>query len=218
MGHVGSLWDSGDEQVWHDALKSYWSQVKQENLKLEEEMAGLDPEMVKQLDPREWYDFLNLRYFPWKYTAKNRLATSRKQLERYPETNNLGELFSIKENLFAFDRSNIREGLQIAKSIKGLGWAGASGLLSLLFPKWFGTVDQFVVRNLNEINSLPQEERRLLGAMNPESLTLRNATLLTQIMRRKADEINALFRTDEWTPRKIDMVLWGSRDNPRIHC
>jgi len=117
-------------------------------------------------------------------------------------------------NLFAFDHANIREGLQTAKSIKGLGWAGASGLLSLLFPRWFGTVDQFVVRNLNEIGSLPDKERQQLGAMNPENLTLRDAILLTQIMRRKAEEINALFGTDEWSPRKIDMVLWGSRDNP----
>jgi len=57
MGHIGDLWDSDDEKAWHYALKSYWSQVKKENLKLEEEMAGLDPELIRKLDPLEWYNF-----------------------------------------------------------------------------------------------------------------------------------------------------------------
>ena len=216
MGQISELWDRGSENAWREALRSYWGQVQRENLDLEEELAGLEPKVIKKLDPLEWYNFLYLKYFPWKYTAKNRLATTRKHLETYSTTNNLGELFSIKENLFAFDTANIREGMQIAKSIKGLGWAGASGLLSLLFPKWFGTVDQFVVRNLREIDVLPQEERRELWVMNPESLTIRDAILLTQIMRRKADELNVLFGTDEWTPRRIDMVLWGSRSYARM--
>jgi UDP-N-acetylmuramoylalanine--D-glutamate ligase len=206
---ISDLWNAGDERVWRDALSRYWSYIKPENLDIEKRMNRLDFEEIKRLDPGKWYGFLKDVYFPWKYTALNRLATTTKQLKKYEETNNLGELFSIKENLFAFDPTDIRQGLKIAKSIKGLGWAGSSGLLALLFPKWFGTADQFVVKALREIESLP--ERRELYAMRPESLREGDAVLLIQVMRRKAADLNALFGTDEWTPRKIDMILWASR-------
>ena len=213
-GGIGSqaicdLWNAGDEGVWRDALSRYWSGIKPENLEVEKQMNRLDSEDIKRLNPREWYDFLRDAYFPWKYTAPNRLATTRKQLKKYEETNNLGELFSIKENLFAFNPTDIQQGLKIAKSIKGLGWAGASGLLALLFPKWFGTADQFVVKALREIESLPEREK--LRAMRPANLGDRDAVLLIQVMRRKASDLNALFGTDEWTPRKIDMILWALR-------
>ena len=32
--------------------------------------------------------------------------------------------------------------------------------------------------------------------------------LLIQIMRDKAAELNKCFKSDNWTPRKIDKVLW----------
>jgi len=32
------------------------------------------------------------------------------------------------------------------------------------------------------------------------------------ILRKKAAQLNELFHTDEWTPRKIDMILWTLRD------
>jgi hypothetical protein len=206
---ISDLWNAGDERVWRDALSGYWSHIKPENLELEKRMNGLDSEDIKRLSPPEWYGFLKDVYFPWKYTAPHRLATSTKQLKKYEETNNLGGLFSIKENLLAFNTTDIQQGLKIAKSIKGLGWDGASGLLALLFPKWFGTTDQFVVKALREIESLP--ERQELYAMRPYNLREGDAVLLIQVMRRKAGELNALFGTDEWTPRKIDMILRVSR-------
>jgi hypothetical protein len=42
--------------------------------------------------------------------------------------------------------------------IRGLGIAGASGLLSVLFPEYFGTVDQFVVMSLLCINGLKERK------------------------------------------------------------
>lgn len=206
---ISDLWNAGDERVWRDALSRYWSYIKPENLEVEKRMNRLDSEDVKRLSPPEWYGFLKDVYFPWKYTAPSRLATTTQQLMMYEETNNLGELFSIKENLFAFDPTDIQQGLKIAKSIKGLGWAGASGLLALLFPKWFGTANPYVVKALREIESLPEREK--LDAMRPANLREGDAVLLIQVMRRKAGDLNALFGTDEWTPRKIAMVLWASR-------
>lgn len=207
---ISELWNKGDENSWRDALSRYWSYVKPQNLELEKRMNKLDSEEVKKLGPHEWYDFLKDEYFPWKYTAPNRLATTTNQLKKYQETNNLGVLFAIKENIFALDPTDIQQALKIAKSTKGLGWAGASGLLALLFPKSFGTADQFVIKALREIDSLPESGK--LFAMRPDNLREKDAVLVIQVMRRKACDLNALFATDEWTPRKIDMILWASRE------
>src|ERR1700733_14315692 len=107
---------------------------------------------------------------------------------------------------FVMDRDNIQQCLAVASSIRGLGIAGASGLLAILFPAQFGTVDQFVVKALAEIPELP--ENNLIAAMSPESLKLSDGTVLIRIMRRKADELNQTSSLVKWTPRKVDMVLW----------
>jgi hypothetical protein len=103
----------------------------------------------------------------------------------------------------------VKAGLQAAMQIGGLGTAGASGLLSLLFPALYGTVDQFVVKALLQIPDL--EERDELLSMNPEGLTVTQGVILIEIMKRKAQQLNELFGTQEWTPRKVDMVLWAVR-------
>ncbi len=93
--------------------------------------------------------------------------------------------------------------------IHRLGIAGASGLLALLFPKDFGTVDQFVVKNLRSIEGI--EELDILESMNPEGLRIKDGVVLNKIMKGKAEVLNRTNNTDKWTPRLIDMVLWGSR-------
>ncbi len=65
------------------------------------------------------------------------------------------------------DKDNIQQCLAVACSIRGLGTAGASGLLAVLFPTSFGTVDQFAVKALVKIPELP--ESNLIVGMNPES-------------------------------------------------
>ena len=105
------------------------------------------------------------------------------------------------------ERGDIGNALTVTKEIKGLGTAGASGLLALLFPGKFATVDQFVVKALRKVPGLP--ERELLDRMNPESLSLQDGIILIKIMKRKADELNNLFKTNYWTPRKIDIILWA---------
>ena len=71
---------------------------------------------------------------------------------------------------------------------------------------------QFVVKALRAVRGL--SEARDVARMNPDSLSLRDAVLLISIMRRKAEENNRLFGTSDWTPRKIDKVLWTyGRDN-----
>lgn len=206
--NISNLWISNCQEDWLNAENNYWRQVSDSNIKLEKELEALDPSVVSKMSPEEFYIFLHGTYFVWKYTAKNRLSTTRTQLKRHLD--DLSKLAEIQESLFSFDRTNIRTGLEIATKIHGLGIAGASGLLSILFPNHFGTVDQFVVKSLLNINGLVGRERLL--CMHPESLTIKDGILLEQILCTKAEELNQSFQTDKWTPRRIDKILWAYRE------
>ena len=75
-----------------------------------------------------------------------------------------------------------------------------------MYPVEFGTVDQFVVKALRQVEGLPQ--RAALERMNPEGLKPTDGVILIQIMRDKAVENNRAFTMDSWTPKKIDEILW----------
>jgi len=205
---INDLLESNYEQDCKVALENYWSFIRPENIELERELNDLKLEQISNLNPIGWYKFLHDRYFRWKYTAPNRYASTTFALKRYKDSNQLDSLFDIKKRLVNFNISDISVGLSIAKEIHGLGIAGASGLLSLMYPN-YSTVDQFVVKALCQIPSLSESSD--LNKMKPDNLTLRYGIVLINIMRRKAKENNRIFGTDFWTPRKIDMVLWASR-------
>ncbi len=214
---IGALWFSRDAHTWERALDQYWELVKPKNLDLERELDVLDLSLVRGRDALGWYDFLHDKYFPWKYTTPNRLVTTRARLRSYAEQNALAVLNQIKDRLLALDVEEIGQALETAGEIRGLGTAGASGLLALMYPHAFATVDQFAVRALREVPELP--ERPALERMNPESLTTKDGVLIIRILRRKADQNNAWFRGGGWTPRKIDKILWtygGKRHPERI--
>jgi hypothetical protein len=208
--NVSNLWHSPDERVWNQALQRYWSFVQPRNLELERRLDKLELERIRLLDARGWFDFLHDEYFRWKYTAPNRYATTTRQMEIYLNGSGLDELDRIRQHLLTVDAGDVRGALVAARQIRGLGIAGASGLLSLMFPECFATLDQFVVRALMQVRDLPEDNA--LATMNPESLRLGDGVLLTEILRRKAKQNNVIFGTSAWTPRKIDMVLWGSRN------
>lgn len=207
--NIGALWYSDDEPRWKDALSLYWMRVQPGNFALEQQMDTLEIGEIEALDEQGWFEYLHDEYFVWKYTAKNRLSTTRKHLEEYVLESGLTNLFRIKEQLLSLDHRDIGGSLETASSIPGLGYSGASGLLSLLYPKWYGTIDQFVVKDFREIPDLPATEK--LKKVNENNITLRGGILLVEIMRRKAKENNQRFNTNFWTPRKIDQVLWGYR-------
>jgi hypothetical protein len=204
---VNHLWHMGSKTDWENALKDYWGAVSSANMKLEQDFERLDPEQVRGMNPEQFYSFLHDEYFVWKYTAKNRLTTTRRSLKKYMDRDRVGELGFVHQQLFSFDHNDIERGLSLATQIHGLGTAGASGLLSVLFPSDFGTVDQFVVKALCEIEGL--KEHAPLSNMSPLSLTPRDGVIIISILRRKASELNLSFETNIWTPRKIDMVLWA---------
>lgn len=206
---ITNMWNSNDEDVWKERLDEYQKRVKPNNRALEDRMGNLNPEIIKAMSPEEFYRFLYDEYFVWKYTDKRRLARTRSFLRKYKEENRLLDLEVIHRLIFGFRPENITHGLMIAKEIGGLGTSGASGLLALLFPGYFGTVDQFVVKALCTVENLPQIDK--IKRINPDGIGIADAALVIEIMRQKAKNLNAANQTSYWTPRKIDMVLWACR-------
>ncbi len=204
---IAELWRSSDPSTWACALERYWQLVKPANLELERTLEQLDLARIRSLDAQEWYDFLRSEYFRWKYTAPNRYVTTTQRLAQYvAEPCGLELLHGIKCRLLEIDPANIRAGLTLACEIRGLGTAGASGLLSLMYPAAFATVDQFVVKALRAVDDLPEADA--LARMKPQALTIADGVMLIGIVSRKSTENNQAFGTGAWTPRKIDQILW----------
>lgn len=204
--NIADLWCSSESEAWEQALQRYWQFVSPRNVKLEQALNALDVNRLRGLSPQGWYNFLYDEYFRWKYTAPNRYATTTTHLKTYQIGGELNELDSVRKQLLNFDYNDIERGIKIAKQIRGLGTSGASGLLSLMYPEHFATVDQFVVKALRLVPGL--REATKLDEMNPESLSIADGVRLIGIITRKANENNQAFCTSAWTPRKIDMVLW----------
>jgi len=197
---IADLWVSTNPKAWENALEGYWNLVQPRNRALEQSLDTLDLERLRRMDANGWYKFLMEEYFLWKYTDPRRYKTTTNRLRE----NTPGELDQVRRCLLVLDPEYILSGLKIASLIPGLGAAGASGLLALMYPRHFGTVDQFVVKALRQVQGLPEAEA--LARMNAEALTIKEGVLI--ILRRKAADNNRVFKSDAWTPRKLDKVLW----------
>jgi hypothetical protein len=203
------LWGTNSEQPWKAALDKYWTFVRRDNRGLEEEFQHSQNIIIASLNSTEWYEYLRNKYFKWKYTARNRYVTTTNALARHDAEHGEGDLFNIRDALLRLDPIDIQSGLLTARRINGLGVPGASGLLSVMYPDHFGTVDQFVVKALRLVDGLQEQDE--IRRMNPVNLSIKNGVSLIRIMRVKALELNRCFPTSYWTPRKVDMVLWASR-------
>lgn len=206
MPSIRELWQSSDPRAWDTALAHYWTLVQPRNLDLERRLDALDLDRLRRMDARRWYDFLRDEYFRWKYTAANRYASTTKALRRFVDAHGVEALDRHRERLLMLDPDDVTAALRTAAAIPGLGIAGASGLLSLMYPRHFGTVDQFVVKALLGVEGLP--EAAALKRMKPEVLNITDGVVLTRLLRHKADELSDALGA-EWTPRMIDKVLWA---------
>lgn len=204
---IGYLWNCKDEIIWIRALEGYWKNFSLEQMRLEQKINDIQYRIIKDYTVEEFYNFLHDEFFVWKYTAKNRLATTRMNLQKYKIENRMNELEEIKYDIFSSDFSDVSQSIKTVMKIRGLGSSGASAFLAIMFPDKFGTVDQFVVKSLLKINGLKEDE--VLSQMNPENLKIKDIEFVMEIMREKAKELNKCFNTNFWTPRKIDMVLWS---------
>lgn len=205
---VNKLWYSNDENEWKCALTNYMGTIRRFKQKqIEKEFQTLKSDDVRKMSPQEFYVFLRDKYFVWKYTSY--LSIRLKELNWHDNTTGLAALGRIHKELFAeldSEQDNISRLIEIASQIHGLGPAGASGLISVMFPEKFGTIDQYAVKALQRVDKLPEHKK--LMQMNPPSLTAEDGVILIKIYRRKAAELNAKFGTDFWSPRLIDQILW----------
>jgi len=206
--HINEVWSTNNHLYWENLLTIYWTRIKENRMEIEKELNNLKIDALINMSKEDWYDFLYNKYFYWKYTSPNRLVTTRFQLHKYLETDTLDELNDIRKKIITLNHDDIKKALAVVQQIKGLGIAGASGLLALLYPTEYATVDQFVVGALREIES----QKHFVEKMNPESLTLKNGVLLINIMKEKAKILNETNDTTFWTPRKVDMALWAYRN------
>lgn len=157
---IGELWYSRDPEAWLRALDRYWTFVQPRNIELERRMETVERDRVRVMTADEWFAFLHDDYFPWKYTEPKRYATTTGVLRRKAD-NPPGRLAldRVRNQLFAIDPVDVRSCIDVALRIPGLGTAGASGLLAILDPDFFGTVDQFAVKALCRVPNYPKEPR-----------------------------------------------------------
>lgn len=199
--HINDLWNSNKESDWENSLTHYWDLIKPSNIDLERKIENLDNNTIKNMNLEEFYNFLADDYFKWKYTDCCWKDNNIGHFSKYASEEKLEELLEVKNDLFSFNLNDVELGLKIAHRIRGLGIAGASGLLSVLFPSYFGTVDQFVVKALLEIENLPEKSKLL--EMDPMNLKYSDGVLLINIMKNKADELNMIFHSEKWSPRSM---------------
>ena len=202
------LWNSNDGDQWRRFESVEYSNMIR-NTDLEHEIESLDKNVLFSNSYTDFFSFLFDRYFPWKYTQPNRLTTTRNRLSEMTdfEKQVLFESFrGLDKCLSGIDPTvdYIKGSFMIATMVKGLGIAGASGLLSVMYPHLFGTVDQFVVHSLDTMGLNTR-------VSHPEGLTIEDAVSLERIMIKKAAILNEISGTSYWTPRKIDKVLWCIR-------
>lgn len=210
MNPISELWHSKDANDWQCALERYWEFVRPENVFIERAMQCLKVERVQGFSHIEWFEFLRNEYFKWKYTDCRWRQRSTRSLDMYLETDSLAELDRLRRRLIFFTaQHDYCAALKTAVEIRGLGVSGASGLLAIIYPQIYATVDRFVVESLAEVQDLPEAPR--VAMMRSTALTLKDAMLLIDIMRRQAVVLNKVLDTSAWTPRKIDMVLWAFR-------
>jgi hypothetical protein len=86
------IWHAESQRAWNQLLKKYWELIPVDNIQVEYRMNRLTRQDLEAMDEVQWYHFLHDEYFVWKYTAKNRLASTRLHLRKYQEKQDLGRL------------------------------------------------------------------------------------------------------------------------------
>ena len=207
------LWMSDDPREWdYCEGELYDAAVRPENRMIEHELErpGLR-ERIARMDDAQFYAFLRDEYFPWKFTSAPERIGNLKWLAQHVNNGAMDRVERARRNLV--HRGDVSKGASIQMmmgkhdGIHGLAVAGASGLLALVYPEEFGTVDVKLTQALQQVR-LPPVMR-----INPRAITVEDAVTMIEIMRVKALELNHMFGANKWTPRLIDRVLWVAGRN-----
>jgi hypothetical protein len=196
------LWSSQDPSEWdYCEGELYDAAVKPENRMIERQLErpGLR-ERLALMDTDQFY------YFKWKFTVEPGRSGNAKALAGHVRDGTMDRVERVRRRLVKRVDDNVSASIQMMMGkhggIRGLGVAGASGLLALVYPEEFGTVDVKVTEALQQVG-LPQVAR-----INPTAIKIEDAVIIIEIMRVKALELNRMFGANKWTPRLIDRVLW----------
>jgi hypothetical protein len=197
---IKNLWHSIDENEWKNALEQYFVYMASipELIDIEIDVMSQTEESISKMTSEEWYELL-CAYMKWKFD-KHYLGN------RIVGLSNDTALDAKKDELLHCDKENIEQMISILIKINELGVKSASGLLALLFPKLYGTVDKFTIIALQKLEEYPKLE--LVDPDFSGSKFLELAIYIIEIYRSKAKQLNVEFKTDFWNPRKIEIILW----------
>ena len=116
------------------------------------------------------------------------------------------KLESVRQRLIARENDSKADSIRMMMGkhggVYGLAVAGASGLLALVYPEEFGTVDVMVTKALKIVGIHEVQN------INPKAISVANAETMIEIMRVKAANLNRVLHSNKWTPRLVDRVLW----------
>src|SRR5258708_7915240 len=159
MTSIRDVWTSEDKSVWSSQIQAYWKYIeKQRKTSLEEEMGNLKWRLIAEATDDAWREFLAIKYIPWKHQPSPFWQSIQsKFLARYAAKEQQVLLAGIKRRIFAYGPEKTRELLSVVDEIYQFGIPSASGLLSLLFPSYFGTVDRFAVQSLQRIEEFKDD-------------------------------------------------------------
>jgi len=218
MTPVERLWRADSAEEWERAIQRYWGLPSvSQNWAAELHMDKVRVSTVARYTPQQCYDFLadpQVGFYRWKFGARQ-AGGQRAALDRFVGANGLGEgrapLAAIFQALVTFPPEDIHEGLRIAREIPGVQDVAGSGLLAILYPAYYGTADQHVVRALQRLTPQDLPPGMTLQDATPTALTTSDVIAVIQIYRWKAGVLNHRFDSSRWRPRDVDMALFSLR-------
>jgi hypothetical protein len=195
---IGALWRSTDVRAWDAALAHF------RNNELDQRLGTLDLDRLRHMDARGWHDFLGVEFLHRIDASAGLHSRTIRSLRAFGDRRGIEVLDEYRKRLLTLDPTDITAALKVAAAIPGFGITGGSGLLSLLYPGEFGTIDKFLVKALRDVEGLP--EAVAVARMEPRRMYIRDGVILIGILRRKAAELRSVFGTP-WTPCMVSDVL-----------
>ena len=202
--YLKAVWDQPVERKWEDLQACYWEvESVKKHMCLEQELNN--SKHVEQLIKNDFKSFILNKYIPWKYTDCRWTLRYEEKLKSWKGADKFAEdILDYEERLKHtnnYEERILQEGIELRNELYGIGVAGITGLLSLLIPEVFGTVDKYVAKSMMALG--------LIEVKNPSNIKIKEAKDMEMIMIKKAKELNYRFNVDIWTPRKVDMILWS---------
>jgi len=225
---LGSLWLSNEVSAWQDALAKYWNHGPvRANIDVERHMDRLTAEERTAIlsSGGALVEFLDRWYYSWKFFAIAPYDIPKHQAKvRAEYAANPAKYDAIARQLGALNPDNVEQCLKAvaSRSIPGLQLSAASGLLAVLFPASFGTVDQHTLRALQTLDDdravwlrrhIPDPKTFFPANNNDQGRHA--AKLMTQLYREKARELAQLDEETGWGPRRVEMVCYTVRPRAR---